>query len=174
MLHLATVLLLTPAPHRGCLVQELQTQIGSAGSNREGYALAAGMALGLITLGRGHNMPALADLHLQDRLVYVAVNRLHGSRWQIVPSGWQCSAHQAGLLAACQACAMVPAHCPAMAKRWRQAAVATKPKSLTMACAALTSQGLSSEPDLTWVQVPDGGRQRSPLKCCCQGWPDPS
>ena len=48
----------------------MQTLLGNAGSNREGYALAAGMALGLITLGRGHNMPALADLHLQDRLLY--------------------------------------------------------------------------------------------------------
>ena len=52
-------------------MQGLQTQLNSAGSNREGYALAAGMALGLITLGRGHNTPALADLHLQDRLLYV-------------------------------------------------------------------------------------------------------
>ena len=70
-----------------------QPQLGSAGSNREGYALAAGMALGLITLGRGQDIPSLADLHLADRLrcmpaplcrhVYVAASHhrvLHLSR----------------------------------------------------------------------------------------------
>ena len=38
------------------------------GFNREGYALAAGMALGLITLGQGRNLAALQDLNLPDRL----------------------------------------------------------------------------------------------------------
>lgn len=36
--------------------------------DREGYALAAGCALGLICLGQGHNAPGLADLHLVDKL----------------------------------------------------------------------------------------------------------
>ncbi len=36
--------------------------------DREGYALAAGLALGLITLGRGHDAAGLADLHIVDRL----------------------------------------------------------------------------------------------------------
>jgi hypothetical protein len=34
--------------------------------DREGYALAAGLALGLITLGRGRAAVGLADLHLED------------------------------------------------------------------------------------------------------------
>lgn len=36
--------------------------------DREGYALAAGLALGLITLGRGRAAVGLADLHLEDKL----------------------------------------------------------------------------------------------------------
>jgi hypothetical protein len=36
--------------------------------DREGYALAAGWALGLITLGRGRGAPGLADLRLEERL----------------------------------------------------------------------------------------------------------
>ncbi len=36
--------------------------------DREGYALAAGLALGLVCLGKGHNAPGLADLQLADRL----------------------------------------------------------------------------------------------------------
>ena len=40
--------------------------------DREGYALAAGQALGLITLGRGRKAVGLADLHLEERLMSVA------------------------------------------------------------------------------------------------------
>lgn len=40
----------------------------AVGFNREGYALAAGLALGLITLGRGATLPSLQDLRLPDRL----------------------------------------------------------------------------------------------------------
>lgn len=36
--------------------------------DREGYALAAGLALGLVTLGRGKDAWGLADLHIEDRL----------------------------------------------------------------------------------------------------------
>ncbi|BBN07484.1 anaphase-promoting complex subunit 1 [Marchantia polymorpha subsp. ruderalis] len=36
--------------------------------DREGYALAAGLALGLVTLGRGNDAWGLADLHIEDRL----------------------------------------------------------------------------------------------------------
>ena len=35
---------------------------------REGYALAAGLALGLVTLGHGRVQPGLADLRMEDRL----------------------------------------------------------------------------------------------------------
>ena len=38
---------------------------------REGYALAAGLALGLITLGRGRSAAGLADLQLEERLRWV-------------------------------------------------------------------------------------------------------
>lgn len=41
---------------------------GAVAQDREGYALAAGLALGLITLGRGHDAAGLADLHIVDRL----------------------------------------------------------------------------------------------------------
>jgi hypothetical protein len=37
-------------------------------SHREGYALAAGAALGLIMLGAGHSAPGVSDLRLDDRL----------------------------------------------------------------------------------------------------------
>lgn len=36
--------------------------------DREGYALAAGFALGLICLGKGRGAAGLADLHIEDRL----------------------------------------------------------------------------------------------------------
>lgn len=36
--------------------------------NREGYSLAAGLALGLLILGRGSTAVGLADLHLEDQL----------------------------------------------------------------------------------------------------------
>ena len=38
--------------------------------DREGYALAAGLALGLITLGKGRSAVGLADLHLEEKLRY--------------------------------------------------------------------------------------------------------
>ena len=41
-------------------------------SHREGYALAAGAALGLIMLGAGHSTPGMTDLNLVDRLRWVA------------------------------------------------------------------------------------------------------
>lgn len=41
---------------------------GAVAQDREGYALAAGLALGLITLGRGHDAAGLADLDIVDRL----------------------------------------------------------------------------------------------------------
>ena len=39
--------------------------------DREGYALAAGLALGLITLGKGRGAAGLADLHLEEKLRWV-------------------------------------------------------------------------------------------------------
>jgi anaphase-promoting complex subunit 1 len=41
---------------------------GDNALDREGYALAAGLALGLVTLGRGRDAWGLADLHIEDRL----------------------------------------------------------------------------------------------------------
>ena len=37
-------------------------------ADREGYALAAGLALGLTCLGKGRTAVGLSDLHLEDRL----------------------------------------------------------------------------------------------------------
>jgi hypothetical protein len=37
-------------------------------ADREGYALSAGLALGLICLGHGSNAVGLADMHIEDRL----------------------------------------------------------------------------------------------------------
>lgn len=41
---------------------------GAVAQDREGYALAAGLALGLVTLGRGQNAPGLTDIQMADRL----------------------------------------------------------------------------------------------------------
>lgn len=43
---------------------------GAVAQDREGYALAAGLALGLVTLGRGQEAPGLADIQMADRLKY--------------------------------------------------------------------------------------------------------
>lgn len=37
-------------------------------ADREGYALSAGLALGLICLGHGRKAVGLADMHIEDRL----------------------------------------------------------------------------------------------------------
>lgn len=44
---------------------------GGVTSDREGYALAAGLALGLVTLGVGSNAPGLSDIRIRDRLKWV-------------------------------------------------------------------------------------------------------
>ncbi|KAK9834947.1 hypothetical protein WJX84_010452 [Apatococcus fuscideae] len=41
---------------------------GAVAQDREGYALAAGLALGLVTLGRGQDAPGLADIRMADSL----------------------------------------------------------------------------------------------------------
>lgn len=40
---------------------------------RESYALTAGLALGLVTLGQGESPPGLQDLQLTDTLHYYMV-----------------------------------------------------------------------------------------------------
>lgn len=40
---------------------------------RESYALAAGLALGLVTLGKGESPAGLRDLHLPDTLHYYMI-----------------------------------------------------------------------------------------------------
>lgn len=49
------------------------TQGSAVSQDREGYALAAGMALGLITLGQGRAAVGLSDLHIEERLRYSAL-----------------------------------------------------------------------------------------------------
>ena len=44
------------------------TQGSAVSQDREGYALAAGLALGLITLGQGRAAVGLSDLHIEERL----------------------------------------------------------------------------------------------------------
>ena len=56
----------TANPARG--VRGSRIESNAVGFNREGYALAAGLALGLITLGQGQSMPLIQDLNLPDRL----------------------------------------------------------------------------------------------------------
>ncbi|KAI3425098.1 hypothetical protein D9Q98_008476 [Chlorella vulgaris] len=66
---------------KGAEEQQQQQQGSNSGTglhkgvtqDREGYALAAGLALGLITLGRGRAAVGLADLHLEDKLRYFMV-----------------------------------------------------------------------------------------------------
>lgn len=41
---------------------------GQITNSRECYALSAGLALGLVTLGKGRNAPGLADMGIEDRL----------------------------------------------------------------------------------------------------------
>jgi hypothetical protein len=48
--------------------------------DREGYALAAGLALGLITLGKGRAAVGLADLHLEDKLRWALAGRVKAAR----------------------------------------------------------------------------------------------
>ena len=52
---------------------------GAVTQDREGYALAAGLALGLVTLGRGQNAPGLSDILIADRL-----------RWDMHEHSWHC------------------------------------------------------------------------------------
>ncbi|KAL3162204.1 hypothetical protein ABBQ32_009910 [Trebouxia sp. C0010 RCD-2024] len=49
------------------------TQGSAVSQDREGYALAAGLALGLITLGQGRGAVGLSDLHIEERLRYYMV-----------------------------------------------------------------------------------------------------
>lgn len=61
---------------------------GGVTSDREGYALAAGLALGLVTLGVGSNAPGLSDIRIRDRLkcVWLAehVASMHATTWAII------------------------------------------------------------------------------------------
>lgn len=41
---------------------------GPVPEDREGYALAAGLALGLVTLGKGRTAIGVSDLKIEDRL----------------------------------------------------------------------------------------------------------
>ncbi len=41
---------------------------GPVSEDREGYALAAGLALGLVSLGKGRTAIGLSDLQVEDRL----------------------------------------------------------------------------------------------------------
>ena len=52
------------------LLAEIGREPGGDGAahGREGYALAAGLALGLVTLGRGRSAIGLADLQIPERL----------------------------------------------------------------------------------------------------------
>ena len=50
------------------------TQGSAVSQDREGYALAAGLALGLITLGQGRAAVGLSDLHIEDRLRYIVLH----------------------------------------------------------------------------------------------------
>ncbi len=43
--------------------------------NREGYAWAAAMGLGLITLGRGRGAAGLADMRIEQRLRQAQIDR---------------------------------------------------------------------------------------------------
>ena len=65
---------------------------GAVTQDREGYALAAGFALGLVALGRGRHVAGLADLHIEERLRWVDVGGSGGwvgglGEW-VVGGGW--------------------------------------------------------------------------------------
>lgn len=76
---------------------------------RESYSLAAGLALGMIVLGRGSDAAGLADLHLEDKLgnymygkevvpVYPASSTRSANRAQSVPSSRCCRIHEGPLV----------------------------------------------------------------------------
>lgn len=50
---------------------------GESVPEREGYALAAGFALGLVALGKGRDCPSLADLRIEERCGYARSISLH-------------------------------------------------------------------------------------------------
>jgi anaphase-promoting complex subunit 1 len=66
---------------------------GDALPDREGYSLAAGLALGLIALGKGRHFPALGGLRLEERLLRL----MHGGPSQEAGGGgWEGGGGAAG------------------------------------------------------------------------------
>jgi anaphase-promoting complex subunit 1 len=67
---------------------EVLSEIGRRATNdrlqdREGFSLAAGLALGLVCLGQGNSAPGLADLHIENTLrKYISGGRAH-----VAPTG---------------------------------------------------------------------------------------
>jgi anaphase-promoting complex subunit 1 len=57
-----------PAWGTGGVTGGLADLTGGVAAEREGYALAAGFALGLVTLGSGRRALGLADLRLEEQL----------------------------------------------------------------------------------------------------------
>ena len=60
------------------IVETLLSELGKSPegdviNGRECYALSAGIALGLVTLGRGHSASGLSDLHIAERLRHFIV-----------------------------------------------------------------------------------------------------
>lgn len=60
------------------------TQGSAVSQDREGYALAAGLALGLITLGKGRLAVGLSDLHIEERLRYCSKHTEWPSESEVV------------------------------------------------------------------------------------------
>lgn len=56
----------------------ITTSTPAVSSDREGYALAAGLALGMVTLGRGDGAIGLSDLNLKDKLVHLMLGGAEG------------------------------------------------------------------------------------------------
>lgn len=58
--------------------------VGGVTQEREGYALAAGLALGLVMLGAGGSAPGLADINMREQLKWVHVALLNDVRLNVL------------------------------------------------------------------------------------------
>ena len=75
---LLSVGLLYQSTAQRLIVETLLSELGKSPegdviNGRECYALSAGLALGLVTLGRGHSASGLSDLHIAERLRHFTV-----------------------------------------------------------------------------------------------------
>lgn len=65
-----------------CCADRSPNNDGDVCTERESYALSAGFALGMVTLGQGNGMPELSDLNMSDKLFHFMTGK-HKRRGRI-------------------------------------------------------------------------------------------